>query len=480
MKTLWQVVLLPVLFLAACGGDGGQSGAPPTAEPPPAQAPTTAPESTHTPVPEPTIEPTPSPTSVSENPILPTVTVPLEEPSVDNMVARRLARAGVRANTIRELTLVAPLQSVLERQLVNSDEFRGIIGEAFERRRGKIEGDQLLYETLGLMDPGASLYDILLTFSSEGAHSWFDLDTGTHYVVMDSEDLTLAHERIYVNEYVNHLQAVNFDIGAKYEATEGNEDARYALRAVLEGDAAISEYVYTVEHFTPEEQQTSISQPTEAFRETLNAAPYIAIRAFVFPFAEGGDFAVQLFQSVGGWDAINQALQTPPLSTEQVLHLEKYEAGEMPIEIDLPDIGWVLGEEWEHVRTDVLGEFLITAWLETDFSPQAASIAATGWGGDAYSLFRRVDGQGLLVLATVWDSDQDAEEFFKTVQQHTEARSGIAWEDSPTASDAGSATLPDRTVYAERKGARSLLVIAPSAELVDTLRPMLSAPLELE
>ena len=100
---------------------------------------------------------------------------------------------------------------------MTSDEFRELLAGMFEGRRDKIEGDQLLYESLGLMNPGTSLYDILLTFSTEGAFGWFDLDDEKQYVVLDSKELSLAHERTYVNEYVNHLQAVNFDIRAKYE-----------------------------------------------------------------------------------------------------------------------------------------------------------------------------------------------------------------------------------------------------------------------
>ena len=209
-------------------------------------------------------------------------------------------------------------------------------------------------------------------------------------------------------------------------------------------------------------------------------APYIAIRTFVFPFAEGLDFAVQLFQAAGNWSLINQALENPPASTEQVLHIEKYAAGEMPISVEMPDVSWVLGDGWKHVRTGVLGELFILAWLETDFSPQAAFIAAGGWGGDAYSLFEGLDGQGLLVLATVWDSEQDAEEFFVTMQQHAEARSGVGWEDPPMAPEAAILSLPDRTVYAERKGARVLQIYAPNAELVDALRQAVAGPLELE
>lgn len=474
MKSLWWVFLVPVLVVAACGGDATDSEPTATAEPAPTQAPTPEP----TPVPEPTSAPaTPTPASTSENPILPTVPVPLEEPNIDNINARKLARAGVRTNLIRGLTLVAPLETVLEREMVSSDEFRELISGVYEGRRDKIDGDQLLYETLGLMRPDVSLYDVLLTFSTEGTLGWFDLENERQYVVLDSDDLTLSHERTYVNEYVNHLQAVNFDIRAKYEATEGNDDARLALRAVLEGDSAIGEFVYTSEHFTPEEQEASILEPNEAFREALNMAPYIAIRTFVFPFAEGLDFAVQLFQAAGGWGAINRALETPPVSTEQVLHLDKYAAGELPIDVEMPDLDWVIGDEWEHVRTGTLGELFIMGWLETDFSPQAAFIAAQGWGGDAYSLFEGANGEGLLVLATVWDTEQDAEEFFVTMQQHAEARSGVGWEDSGNVPEAGILTLPDRTVYTERNGARILQIYASSAELVDTVRQAAAGPL---
>ena len=486
MKRLLWVFLLPVLILAACGGDTTDSDPTsipeepaPTQAPPPTPKPTAAPELTSEP--EPTSPPaTPTPSATSENPILPTVPVPLDEPNVANIAARKLARAGIRANMIRGLTLDAPLETVLERQVVTSEEFRQRIAEVYEGRRDKIEGDQLLYETLDLMEPGTSLYDTLLTFSTEGTLGWFNLDEERQYVVLDSEELSLAHERTYVNEYVNHLQAVNFDIRTKYEATEGNEDARQALRAVLEGDSGIGEYIYATEHFTPEEQAASVVEPSDEFRAAINFAPYIAIRNYVFPFAEGLDFAVQLFQSAGGWGALNQALETPPASTEQILHLDKYAASEMPISIEAPDLGGVLGNEWVHVRTDVLGELFIMAWLETDFSQQAASIAAAGWGGDSYALFKGPEGRGLLVLATVWDTEQDAEEFFAVVQQHAEARSNADWLESSIAPGAVSITLPDRTVYAEQKGSSVFLIYAPDAALIETLRNASAGPLGLE
>ena len=67
-----------------------------------------------------------------------------------------------------------------------------------------------------------------------------------------------------------------------------------------------------------------------------------------------------------------------------------------------------------------------------------------------------------------------------SVQEHAQARSGVGWEDSSIAPEAATLSLPDRTVYAERKGARILQIYAPSAEFVDTVRQAVVGPLELE
>ena len=126
---------MPVLILAACGGDTTETEPTQTPEPPPTQA--LSPTPVPTPVPEPTsapIDPTPS---SSENPILPTVPVPLDEPNVGNIAARKLARAGIRTNLIRGLTLVAPLETVLERQIVTSDEFRELLGRGVRSAQGQ-------------------------------------------------------------------------------------------------------------------------------------------------------------------------------------------------------------------------------------------------------------------------------------------------------------------------------------------------------
>lgn len=475
MKSFLCVCLLSALILAACGGNATEHELPRVVEATPTETVSAVPEPTSTPEPTRTPSPpVPTPTFSAGNAILPTVHVPITELSADNLTSRVL---GLRMKAIRDLTSVTRV----EREYLSTGDFREVMVDLFEASRDEIEVDQLLYETLGLMEPDESLYDILLALSSEGTLGLFDLADQKLYVVQEDEEITSAHERTYVSEYVHYLQAVNFDIKAKLDASEDNDDATRALQAILEGDAAIAEFIYINEYMNPDERAASIAEPSAAFREALDMAPYVAIRTLVFPYEEGLDFAVGLFQSAGGWDAINEALESPPASTEQVLHLEKYAAGELPIRIDMPELGWILGDDWRHVRTGRLGEFFVLAWLETDFSTQAAAIAASGWGGDAYSLFAGPNGQSVLVLPIAWDSDQDAEEFVDVVRQHTEARTGAAWEDSAIAPNAVIASLPNnRMVYAERDGSLTLQIFAPDVDIIETLRQAMAAGLELD
>ena len=435
--------------------------APPTADP------TLTPD-TPTPVPSPTFRP--------QNVILPTVPVPTVEPTIGNIFSKNLAAAAIRMNSVRGL----PSGTLVDRVLLSPMEFRDVMSNLWEKNRSAIEGDQLLYETLGLMEGNKNLYDLIFTLNSEGVFGFFDIDERTLYVVQDGREVTPAIERTYVHEYVDKLQEANFDIKAKIDDTAENMDAARALEAVAEGSSTVAAFIYTNQYMTPDEQEASQPELPEAVRESLNAMPYAAIRVFVFPFAEGVDFAVNLYQEGEGWDLVNEALEQPPASTEQILHSEKYIEGEMPIPVEMPDLERTLGADWERVRTNRLGELFIRAWLETDFSPAEAATASTGWGGDAYSLFKGPNGQSIMVLTVVWDSTQDAEEFFDTVQRHTEARAGVLWDDSQIAEDASVISLPDRTMYVERKDDTTLMIVSPDATYTETVRQAMAGPLSLD
>lgn len=124
-------------------------------------------------------------------------------------------------------------------------------------------------------------------------------------------------------------------------------------------------------------------------------------------------------------EQLSKAFRAPPRSTEQVLHPEKYweaDKADEPRRIvfdtaKLP-AGWtVLGE-------DTLGELglaLLTTpiaerkGIDPDNLMALATLSYTGtaskgWGGDRLVLLAN-GASRLLVLATVWDTEKDADEF---------------------------------------------------------------------
>ena len=83
-----------------------------------------------------------------------------------------------------------------------------------------------------------------------------------------------------------------------------------------------------------------------------------------------------------------------PESTEQILHPEKYTAGEAPVAVTLPaDLATRLGTGWTVPLQDTFGEFQLGIWLrEAGVAGGDATAAAAGWGGDRLAVVEGPDG----------------------------------------------------------------------------------------
>ncbi|MDA1348733.1 MAG: hypothetical protein O3A47_07690, partial [Chloroflexi bacterium] len=465
--------------LVACGGSGEDSPTPTATTAPAAPAtPTPAVVVTPTPTPVPTEVPTPeaTPTFTAGSVILPTVVAPTRTPDTGDRFARALDGSGLRMNALRGLSS----SGRVEREFLTKDQMDAHLTERFNDNRADIDDDQLLYVTLGAMDREADLFDILLTLGREGILGYYDLEQKKMYILKEDErDLTPADERTYVHEFIHHLQEQHFAIKAALDDRQDDHDASIAYRALLEGDATLAEFIYMNEHFDEEQQSASEPEISPEAEAIVNEAPYLVVRNFVFPYLEGLDFTVDLYLE-NLFTAVDAAFERPPRSTEQVLHPDKYANDELPVKLAMPELTWVFGEGWSHVRTSTMGEFFIRAYLESSFSAEEAAIAAAGWGGDAYSLFRGPGGQGAIVVAGVWDSDRDAREFHDIFMAFTEDRTGGAWKPSASSADAMTLEMDGQTISTDLDVLQTLVIIGPDENTVDTLRQAVEHGLRLQ
>jgi hypothetical protein len=176
---------------------------------------------------------------------------------------------------------------------------------------------------------------------------------------------------------------------------------------------------------------------------------------------------------------VDEAYQAPPVSTEQILHPDRY-PDDQPVPVELPDFAPVLGAGWREVDRDSLGEWytylLLAHGLEEDYRVEAttAQTAAQGWGGDAYVVYHNDDtGESVLVLDTQWESGGEADEFAAAFREYGENRFGES-----SASETGRTTWENQENASEFRvaGPRTTWVLASNAEIRDAVSAALQEP----
>lgn len=225
-----------------------------------------------------------------------------------------------------------------------------------------------------------------------------------------------AQMGVLAHEIVHALQDQHFS-RARPAAFDG-QDGRLAYHAMLEGDATLTMIAYLagergiplrrairraadLSHDVPIESLVA-SEGGAALRDAL---PILRAR-LLFPYRAGTSMAAELYMA-GGLQLLNRLNTQPPVSTEQVLHPEKYLAGELPIVVRAPSAP----PGYRVVASDTLGELATSVVLERCASAPLARAAAAGWGGDRFTLLEGPNGQVALLWSTAWDTEADAKEF---------------------------------------------------------------------
>jgi hypothetical protein len=269
--------------------------------------------------------------------------------------------------------------------------------------------DQALLRLLGLIDPKADLAAIEHDLTNEQVLGYYDTASKVFYLITGKSPG--AVERMtYAHEYTHALQDQNFGL-APSTKQKLDGDSSLALRALVEGDASLVESMYGNQELAIQEALQAYVSAREVNQPALQAAPAFLQNVFAFPYRQGLDF-VTAVQKQGGWTAVNDLYDKPPASTEQILHPERYRAGDKPVAVSLPDVAAKIGAPWQEAESDVMGELGWRLALEPGLGPTAAAAAAAGWGGDHYVLLENQnDHTYSLAMRSVWDNTDEAQEF---------------------------------------------------------------------
>jgi len=290
----------------------------------------------------------------------------------------------------------------------------------------KLRADQSAFRLLGLVPPDLDVLKTLLDVLEEQAGGYYDPGTKSFYLLVDMPKemtpLLTAHEMTHA------LEDQRYDIDGRLAKVIDDDDASFALSALVEGSATIASAVYVAKGVAAgrldPDRIGNVGQAVPT--ERLNAMPDVLRRQLLGPYVLGMRFLsrgrVEGLQAGFPKDDVDAAWARPPQSSEQILHPAKYwnpAQRDDPRRVAIPNPSRILGKGWSRAGSGVLGELTLGSLVgaRTPDPAEFASgdfpwtnAAASGWGGDRYELWTKGDA-AVVLLATVWDTATDAEEF---------------------------------------------------------------------
>jgi hypothetical protein len=336
-------------------------------------------------------------------------------------------------SSIRQLCFTEDVPVVIEtpdqlKNYLDADLQQGMEGK-------KLDDISLAYKKLGLLPRGTDLRKGQLGFYSTEAMAFYDSKTKKIVLLgrpnrrADGQTSGGSDERVLAHEFTHALQDQHFQVGARLRHSD-NGDASLALRAVAEGDAILTEYAFSfggLSDWLPGYVAQVFGNPGE--NAAVATAPMIVADRVQFQYSAGVRF-VSHFVGNDGWHSVDVLYSHPPLSTEQVLHPEKYfEAPDPPVQIELHGLAALFSPGWREIDNDTLGELMVHCLFKQFLSPEEAAAVAEGWGGDRFLAYRNGE-KVAFIWATVWDTAKDAQEFYENYQRILSMKYGDSVADS--------------------------------------------------
>ena len=339
----------------------------------------------------------------------------------------RPVRSGAQTRQEIERMLVSKLNRQISPQEIHAIEQSlkkfGFVNRDFAYRPFIIS--LLTEQVAGYYDPAARRFHLA---------DWIDLE---------------AQKPVMAHELTHALQDQHFNLRRFENWARGDSDAQLAAHSLIEGDATLTMTHYLLSRPSLAAEFMRSFGSGSISSERFDNAPRSIRETLLFPYLQGIDWATKVHQR-GGWSALSKAYSQLPESTEQILHAEKYFNRESPMPVRLPNFTNLLAGSkqqtatgrrgkatnqrsasrkpqsvgWQQIETDVNGEWGYYLALDEYLkSPAESKRAAAGWGGDKYALYQHsTTGDLFLVQVALWDTVQDAKEFFDAYVRRTALR----------------------------------------------------------
>ena len=314
-----------------------------------------------------------------------------------------------------------PIKEPLKKSIRSKDQIRAFIEQQDKEDKDQAQkyADDKTMEAFGLIPKGFPIDSFMEDVLTDQIAGLYDPKAKEFYIAdwipVDEQKEVMAHELTHA------LEDQSFHIDPWIKAARPNDDGELARDSVSEGSAMAAMVDYDLEDMhrsVRDLPDVSALIQASAVGEMdkdpkLSKAPIYIRDSLIFPYLAGVTFTQQFLKAHNGWQDLHLIFEHPPVSTQQIMHPEKYLADVQPVAIKLPDWKAAAPSDWKLLEENVMGEFGVEELLKQFLGEDAAKLTSPGWTGDRYAVFEDSKDKTLpIVFVLDMDSEEDAARFF--------------------------------------------------------------------
>ena len=276
------------------------------------------------------------------------------------------------------------------------------------------EKDAFFLYTMGFVEKKINIKKIRKRILINNISGLYNERTKELYALTEYRTINRINSLVIIHELRHAIQDQHYNLSQVLGQLSDFDDRKLAVLAAVEGDAPLVMVEYG--GFNTEVMTSYNADALMSFSPLSNTAvlynyPDILKHQLTMPYIAGLKFSHFILKKKK-WKAVNFILKSPPVSSEQVLHPEKYLKNEKPRKIE---IGYK-PQDYTLYHSGVIGEFYLGVLIksEGDFID-----LAEGWGGDKFEIYRKPSGY-ILVWESSWDRDKFAGTFMVVFKQFIE------------------------------------------------------------
>jgi hypothetical protein len=280
-----------------------------------------------------------------------------------------------------------------------------------------IRSEEMVLKRFGFVPPDFNLADSTVDLLTEQAAAFYDYNKKRLFIIettpSESQDTVLAHELAHA------LADQSFHLARYIRQGRRSDDGSTARLAVMEGQATwlMSQYLARraakPAHGSPETAEPADEGGGGQY-PVFEKAPLYLRQTLVFPYTQGMLFQDAVFER-DGQDAFAEVFRHAPVSTQQILHPDKYFADLQPTDPQLPHPRLLA---YKVLIGGCLGELEHSILIEQFAGPDTARDLAPHWRGCNFELREnRKARRAVLLYAVEWDTPENARRYFAVYRQ---------------------------------------------------------------